>query len=345
VITQRLLVVLLSLVFAFPAMAHEVRPGYLEIEETKPEQYAILWKVPMKGDAVLRLAPVLPDACAEQMPPSGRSVAGAMIRQWTVVCVGGLTGGRIAIDGLQHTLTDVLVRLTHAGGTTQTVRLTPQENAFHVSGEPSTWEVIKTYFELGVEHILLGIDHLLFVMALLFLVRNWPRLIGTVTAFTVAHSLTLAAATLGWVRVPQAPVEAVIALSIVFVAAEVLHARNGHPGLAARMPWVVAFVFGLLHGFGFAGALREVGLPENAIPLALAFFNIGVEAGQLLFIAAFFVLVWAASKLLAAVAGGRELRADATAWRVAGKLSLPAAYVIGTLASFWLIERTYGFWV
>ena len=190
-------------------------------------------------------------------------------------------------------------------------------------------------------HILLGIDHLLFVLALLFLVRNWPRLVGTVTAFTLAHSLTLAAATLGWVQVPQAPVEAAIALSIVFVAAEVLHARQGHPGLAARMPWVVAFVFGLLHGLGFAGALREVGLPEHAIPLALAFFNIGVEAGQLLFIAAFFLLVWVASRVLR----GRQQRASATAWSTAGKLSLPAAYVIGTLASFWLIERTSGFWV
>ncbi len=343
--TQRLLVILLLLVFALPGAAHEVRPGYLEITETTPEQYSVLWKIPMKGDAVLRMSPVLPDACIEQMPPTSRAVTGAMIRQWTVVCAGGLTGGLIVIEGLQHTLTDVLVRLTHSGGTTQTVRLTPQKTGFHVSGEPSTLEVIETYFELGVEHILLGIDHLLFVMALLFLVRNWPRLIGTVTAFTVAHSLTLAAATLGWVQVPQAPVEAVIALSIVFVAAEVLHARQGHPGLAARMPWVVAFVFGLLHGLGFVGALLEVGLPEHAIPLALAFFNIGVEAGQLLFILAFFLLVWVSSKPLPIRPAGGYHRATSPTWEAAGKLSLPAAYLIGTLASFWLIERTYGFWV
>ena len=178
-----------------------------------------------------------------------------------------------------------------------------------------------------------------------FAIEELRKLVATVTAFTVAHSLTLAAATLGWVQVAQAPVEAAIALSIVFVAAEVLHARRGHPGLAARMPWVVAFVFGLLHGLGFAGALRDVGLPEHAIPLALAFFNIGVEAGQLLFIAVFFLLVWLSSQLLPARLAGGNRRVTSPTWDTAGKLSLPAAYLIGTLASFWLIERTYGFWV
>ena len=142
--------------------------------------------------------------------------------------------------------------------------------------------MVRTYFKLGVEHILLGFDHLLFVLALLFLVEGWRRLLGTITAFTVAHSLTLAAATFGWVQVPQAPVEAVIALSIMFVAVEILHRQRGRTGIATRKPWVVAFVFGLLHGLGFAGALREIGLPDDAIPLALAFFNVGVEAGQLL---------------------------------------------------------------
>jgi len=326
------------------AHAHEVRPGYLELREVSSGNYDVLWKVPAKGDRRLGLYVGLPDHCQSSEPRS-HFTGGAYIERWQSRCDDTLTGSRITIDGLAATRTDVLARVERADGSSQTIRLTPKNPAFTVSAAAGTREVIKTYFELGVEHILSGIDHLLFVLALLFLVRNWPRLIGTVTAFTVAHSLTLAAATLGWVQVAQAPVEAAIALSIVFIAAEVLHARRGHPGLAARMPWVVAFVFGLLHGLGFAGALREVGLPEHAIPLALAFFNIGVEAGQLLFIAAFFALVWVLSKSLSALPDTGCQRITAATWDAAGKLSLPAAYVIGTVACFWLIERTYGYWV
>jgi hypothetical protein len=246
----------------------------------------------------------------------------------------------VRIDGLSATRTDVLARVERADGSSQTVRLTPAAPAFVVSAAPGAWQVMKTYLGLGVEHILLGVDHLLFVLALLFLVGSWPRLIETVTAFTVAHSLTLAAATLGWVHVPQAPVEAVIALSIVFVATEILHSRQGRAGLALRMPWVVAFVFGLLHGLGFAGALREVGLPEHAIPLALAFFNIGVEVGQLLFIAGVFVLLWS----LRRSRSRSSTDAASGAWHVAGTAATPAAYLIGTVAAFWVLERTYGFW-
>jgi hydrogenase/urease accessory protein HupE len=189
--------------------------------------------------------------------------------------------------------------------------------------------VTRTYLHLGVEHILLGIDHLLFVLALLLLVEGRRRLVGTVTAFTVAHSITLAAATLGLVYIPQQPVEAIIALSILFVAAEIVHCHQGQPGLTERRPWVVAFVFGLLHGLGFAGALREIGLPEQSIPLALLFFNLGVEVGQLLFIA---------------VAGaiGAILHRLVVAWP-AWVWQLPA-YGIGTIAAYWTLERLAGFW-
>ena len=187
-------------------------------------------------------------------------------------------------------------------------------------------EVIRTYTMLGVEHILLGIDHLLFVFALLLLVPGRRMLIWTITSFTLAHSVTLAAATLGWVRVPQAPVEAVIALSILFVAMEIVHWKQGRPGITRRWPWLVAFTFGLLHGFGFAGALSEIGLPEHAIPLSLLFFNLGVEAGQLMFIAAV-LLLWA---------GLGRLRFPQWAWRV-------PVYAIGSLAAFWTIERIAGF--
>lgn len=339
------LLVLLAVAFAptREAPAHEVRPGYLELRETGRQSYDVLWKVPAKGQERLGLYVRLPPQCRSSEPRS-RFVGGALLERWQATCEGGLSGSLIRIEGLSDTRTDVLARVDRADGTSQTVRLTPNESSFKVTAAAGNAEVIKTYFQLGVEHILLGIDHLLFVLALLFLVRSWPRLIGTVTAFTVAHSLTLAAATLGWVHVPQAPVEATIALSILFVAAEVLHAGRGHPGLAARKPWMVAFVFGLLHGLGFAGALREVGLPEHAIPLALTLFNVGVEVGQLLFIGAFFALVWAATKVLATgpLAGSRG--SNPTTWSTTAGLASPSAYVIGTLASFWLIERTYGFW-
>jgi hydrogenase/urease accessory protein HupE len=203
-------------------------------------------------------------------------------------------------------------------------RLQPSNPAFVVEASAGAWEVARTYLILGVEHILFGIDHLLFVLALLLVVKGAGRVVATVTAFTIAHSITLAAATLGLVRVPGPPVEAMIALSIVFVAAEIVHGARGRPGLTARRPWVVAFTFGLLHGLGFAGALSEVGLPQNAIPLALFFFNVGVELGQLLFIGAFAVaaLVIARARILW------------PRW-----LEIAPAYPIGSIAMFWVLQR------
>jgi len=331
------LLFLLLLGMTGTTLAHEVRPGYLELREIDALHYDLLWKVPAKNGKRLGLYVALPENCTGTEPHS-RLANRAFIERTRVSCDKTLINERIRIDGLQGTRTDVLARVQHRDGTTQTVRLTPSDTAFTVTGRSSNWTVIKTYFGLGVEHILTGIDHLLFVLALLFLVGNWNRLIGTVTAFTLAHSLTLVAATLGWVRVPQTPVEAAIALSIVFVAVEVVHLQRGRIGLAARMPWVAAFVFGLLHGLGFAGALRETGLPEHAIPLALAFFNIGVEAGQLLFIAA----VFAVFRLLRRLFSNRDTHVDS--WQVASRVSLPAAYVIGTLAAFWMYERTFSFW-
>ncbi len=317
------------------SQAHEVRPGYLELRELDAERYDVLWKVPARGDRRLGIYVALPESCRSG-EPQVRSAGGAHIERWRVSCDGGLVGGRVAIEGLAATRTDVLARVERADGTSQTVRLTPEAAAFSVSAASSRLEVARTYLALGVEHILLGVDHLLFVLALLFLAGSVPRLVGTVTAFTVAHSLTLAAATLGWIRLPPPAVEAAIALSIVFVAAEVLHARAGRPSLARRKPWLVAFAFGLLHGLGFAGALREVGLPEHAIPLALACFNLGVELGQLAFVALALALFWLARPLLR--------RSGRDAWSVAGLVSAPSAYAIGTLAAFWLIERTARFW-
>ena len=325
---MRLFSLILLLITTIPGMAHEVRPGYLEITETTPERYQVLWKIPMKGDAVLRMTPVFPETCTEQTPPSSRKVAAAMVKQWSIVCAGGLKDVDIAIDGLQNTLTDVLARVTHAGGATQTVRLAPDNIRFTVSGIPSTLEVITTYLSLGIEHILLGIDHLLFVFALLLIVQGWRRLIGTITAFTVAHSITLAAATLGYVNAPQAPVEAVIALSILFLATEIIHMQQGKIGLAQRYPWLVAFIFGLLHGFGFAGALSEIGLPQSDIPLALLFFNVGVEVGQLIFVATVLLIGMVLKRLIS-----QPMRWGETV----------ITYMIGGIAAFWTIERVAAF--
>jgi hydrogenase/urease accessory protein HupE len=239
-----------------------------------------------------------------------------------------LRGQTLRIAGLETTLTDALVRVAFGDGSTWVQRLTPRQPASLIPARPNAWGVAGTYLGLGVEHILTGIDHLLFVLALLLLTAGTWRLVKTVTAFTVAHSITLGLATLGIVHVPSKPVEAVIALSIVFVAAEIVQARQGRVGLAAQTPWIVAFMFGLLHGFGFAGALSEVGLPEGHIPVALLFFNLGVEAGQLLLIAG--VLVFAA--------GVRRTRMSWPSWA-----DLVPPYAIGGLASFWAIQRVAAF--
>lgn len=308
-----------------PARAHEVRPGYLELKQTGEETYDVLWKVPAaRDDLRLGLYVRFPDATVETSEHRGRFVGGAFVERWSVSHPGGLADQTIHIDGLRSTVTDVLVRVERADGTTLVGRVEPAHPSLFLEATPSTWSLAGTYFILGVEHILLGIDHLLFVLALLMLVKGGRRLIGTITAFTVAHSMTLAAATLGWVNVPGAPVEAVIAMSIVFVAAEIVRGQRGNEGVTARAPWIVALVFGLLHGFGFAGALQEVGLPGHAIPLALFLFNVGVEIGQLLFVASVLVLLVFARRPLA---------------RTPRWAALVPAYAIGAAAMFWTLQR------
>ena len=334
-----ILILSLILVPVGIVQAHEVRPGYLQIKQADALTYDLLWKVPAKGDQRLGLYVRLPEYCRSSETTSS-FVGGAYIERWRAACEGGLKDGTIAIDGLETTRTDVLARVEHGNGRTQTVRLTPSQPEFKVMGTAGPAAVIRTYFKLGVEHILLGFDHLLFVLALLFLVEGWRRLVATITAFTIAHSLTLAAATFGWVQVPQAPVEAVIALSIMSVAVEILHRHQGRTGIATRKPWIVAFTFGLLHGLGFAGALKEVGLPDDAIPLALAFFNVGVEAGQLLFVAAVFLLFQLVNQLM-----GRRGATAGPSFLPGAGVTRPASYMIGTLAAFWLIQRTYGFFI
>jgi hydrogenase/urease accessory protein HupE len=245
----------------------------------------------------------------------------------------------VGIDGLSAASTDVLVRVESLAGAIQTERLSPTRTTFVVQAMPGAGEVAATYLRLGGEHILFGFDHLLFVLALVILVRDLRRVAVTVTAFTIAHSITLAAATLGLVNVPGPPVEATIALSIMLVSVEILTARRGKSSLTARLPWLVAFSFGLLHGFGFAGALAEVGLPQHAIPVALLFFNLGVEIGQLAFVAA---VLTVGGLFRTAIALRLE---PALIRRTVNRFDVIAAYAIGTVAAFWLIERTSAFFL
>ncbi len=321
---RRLVTVLLFLCLPVLACGDEIRPGYLQITESSPDIYSIVWKVPAKENKKLALKARLPKNCEDKTPPGAEFVNGAYIQRWIAYCEGGLLEKNITIEGLEATITDVLLRLELIGGS-HSVVLTPTNNQYQVPAQASGLQVAGTYTWLGIEHILMGVDHLLFVFALLLIVKSFRRLIGTITAFTLAHSITLAGATLGFMHVPQQPVEAIIALSILFLAMEIVHGKRGHPGAAARWPWLVAFVFGLLHGFGFAGALAEVGLPEQAIPVALVFFNVGVEIGQLLFISVVLLLGWALHKLK---------HPKLLDW-----IETLVVYSIGGLSSFWLFGR------
>jgi hydrogenase/urease accessory protein HupE len=306
------------------AYAHEVRPGFLELREVAPNDFLMAWKVPALGAFRLAMEPILPDTCRTIEEPTSLQVGGAFIEHRRVRCDRSLAGQMIAIDHLDATLTDVLVRIQSADGSVRSARLTPSSPGFTVPEQPGALMVLRAYIGLGVEHILSGIDHLLFVLCLLLLVRGIRNLLATVTAFTLAHSITLALATLGIVRVAAAPVEATIALSIVFLASELVRGDAGRGATTRSYPWLVAFSFGLLHGLGFAGALAEVGLPQGEVPLALFAFNVGVELGQLAFVAVVLSLV--------RVIRAMPLRLPAWAPAATG-------YVIGSVAAFWVFAR------
>ena len=335
----RLLIVLwtaLTLVSGH-AHAHDLRPAYLSITESAPEIYSVLWKAPAMGELRLAVYPRLPLSAAEGSPHEGAILNDAYIERWTVHAPTGFAGETITFDGLPESRTDVLVRVERLSGEVSTARLTPASPSLRVPAATGWQQVGTTYVWLGVEHILFGIDHLLFVLALILLVGSWKRIAVTVTAFTVAHSITLGAATLGFLNVPGPPVEAAIALSIVLVAVEIVNSATGNESVTARLPWLIAFVFGLLHGLGFAGALSEVGLPSHAIPVALLFFNVGVEIGQLVFIAVILGLYVMLRRVLSALPLPKRLSF--------ASLQIAGAYCIGGLASLWLIERISSFWL
>ena len=315
------------------AVADEFRPAFLQLTRVGPESWDVSWKVPALDEATtLALRPVFPEGTEVLTPPRIRYAEQAAVQTWRVRLAGGLEGREIGFPGLAKTRIDVLVRIVGADGAERLGRVSPLDPRVVVAAAPGRIEIARTYALLGVGHILGSFDHLLFVLSLCLLVSGTRRLLATITAFTLAHSITLALATLGVLRLPGPPVEATIALSIIFVAVELVRDREGRPGLAASRPWIVAFAFGLLHGLGFAGALAEVGLPPNAIPTALLFFNLGVEVGQVLFVAVVLAALATADRL------ARWFGFDWPRW-------LPGLvpYAIGGLASFWLFERLAAF--
>ena len=323
----RLLFAVSLLTVARPARAHEVRPAYLEITETAPGRYALLWRTPLLSNMRLPVVLRLPDGVRDLVEPTVEELADSVLERRTIDAgAAGLAGRRIEFSGLQATITDVLVRIALYDGTRSTALVRPSQPWVEIGAARGPLAVLRAYGVHGIEHILFGFDHLLFVLALALIVRSRRALFVTITAFTVAHSLTLGLATLGVVHVPGPPVEAAIALSILLVAVELVHLERRELGLTARWPWLVAFAFGLLHGFGFASALSDVGLPRGDIPLALFAFNVGVECGQLAFVSAVFGLV----------AIVMWLRVGA---RVARHARRGTAYAIGTLAAFWFFER------
>lgn len=326
--TARHAAVLLALLLPLLAGAHEVRPGYLELRADASGAVNVLWKLPVLDGRMLPLTPVLPEHCRPAREPDVRFTRDARIETGLHQCgERGLDAGRIFIDGLALTLVDVLVRIERPGGRVRSQLLKADAPALDLaSAEQGV--AIGAYFSLGVEHILLGFDHLAFVLGLMVLVRGGWMLVRTITAFTVAHSLTLALCTLGAVSAPPATVEALIALSILMLAVEIVQRERAPdaPTLLVRAPWLLAFAFGLLHGFGFAGALTQLGLPQDAIPVTLLLFNLGVEAGQLFFVAA----VLGASR---ALAPRLPIRAH---------VPLAAAYLIGVPAAYWSTDRITG---
>lgn len=322
-----LLVVFAS--FFTQAFAHELQPSSLEVRQLTQDRYEVIWRAPIyykkPHPAKLQLPEhwqTVGEPTVKQLPDS------ALHRRVVSVPNSAIDGGVIRFIGLETTITDVFARFIWLDGSQTTAMARPSQPFIEIAAQRSAWQVAGDYTVLGVEHILSGFDHLTFVFALLLIVSGVRRLLITVTSFTLAHSITLAAATLGMMWVPGPPIEATIALSILFLASELVKVNRGQASMTAQYPWIVAFVFGLLHGFGFAGALSDVGLPQNEVPLALLMFNVGVELGQLFFVIVIIFLIMV-------------LRKVRTKWPV-WIHQLPA-YSIGGIAAFWLIERVVGF--
>jgi hydrogenase/urease accessory protein HupE len=332
VLARRAVVLLAALLLAAwplaaPLRAHELLPALLELNETAPGRVEVLWQRPLTQGQPLPLTPTFPADCRPLGEPRQSLGPRSLVVRSTLQCRQGLVGRSLEIDGLPASATEVLLRWKASGGGWRTEVIRPAEPRATLAAAPRSGRppALPVYLGLGVEHILLGPDHLLFVLGLLLIVRGRRRLLKTVTAFTVAHSLTLAAATLGVLTLPTPPLEAAIAFSILFLGPEIVRSWRGQSSLTIRHPWVVAFLFGLLHGAGLAGGLQRLGLPRGETLQALALFNVGVEIGQLAFIALVLLVAWL----------WRRRRLPTPLW-----LRQLPGYLVGSLGAYWAIERT-----
>jgi hydrogenase/urease accessory protein HupE len=306
--------------------AHRLQPAYLEINEQGPGKFSILWKRPLVGNKPMNIYPRLPSSCRNLTEPVVQLSPSGSVERWIVASgESGMTNETIVIDGLSATQTDVLVRIYYIEGAEETHLLRPASASAVVGGVPSSTERIIAYLQLGIQHIVMGVDHLLFVLGLLLIVQSRWILLKTITSFTLAHSITLGIATLGYASVPLPPLNAVIALSILFLGPEIVRSWRGGTSLTIRHPWVVAFAFGLMHGFGFATGLTNLGLREAEIPLALLLFNLGVEIGQVGFV----MLVILLERSF------RVLEIHWPRW-----VRLAPGYTVGSLGAYWTIQRT-----
>jgi hypothetical protein len=328
---RALFLVAMAAAWSGSAVAHEVRPAYLELAEIAPGRFAVLWKQPLAGELRLRIEPVFPPACTVRSLGAVVPTGDALLERFELDCAAagaqGLEGHTVGVAGLERTLTDALVRVRFADGRAFTHLLRPVSPAWEVGGPGGV--AVLAYLRLGIEHLLFGFDHILFVLGLLLLVREPMALVRVITAFTVAHSVTLALSATGVVSLPRGPIEAVIALSVLFLAVELARQLQGRDlGIAGRSPWVVAFGFGLLHGFGFAGALAEIGLPRGSAAAALLLFNLGVELGQLAIVAA-----------ALAVASGARAVVRRRRWALPGWSTALPVLALGVLSAYWFWER------
>jgi hydrogenase/urease accessory protein HupE len=324
---MRLVIGLWLLASPMRPWAHPLDPALLELRESGGAAVEVLWRVPLLQPSNAPLSPVLPSRCHELSAPTASENVRSLSQRWRIDCGGqSLVGERFGVEGLNARKTDALVRIYLADGRLVQAVLRGNQPFLIVPGHAGALDVMLDYLILGFEHILTGLDHLLFVLGLVLLIHGWRRLLWTITAFTVGHSVTLSLAVLGFVHVPPAPVEVLIALSIFAVAVEITREAQGCATGLWRFPWAMALVFGFLHGLGFAGALAQVGLPTDEIPLALFSFNVGIELGQILFVG----LV---------LAGRAVLRRLPVRWPKASEL-IPA-YAIGSLAALWIFERVY----
>lgn len=323
---RKLLIIVIILMGALHTYAHEVRPALLKIVQTDEDHYEVTWKIPTINNLSPKIKPLFTSGF-ELIQSSQKQSTCALTTTYQVNYADQLSGKKITIDNLEQTLIDVVLLIELLDGTVHSLIIQADNPSVIIPIEPSIVEVIKDYTVLGVEHIWFGWDHLLFVLCLLLLISGFAKLVKTITAFTLAHSITLVLSTLGLVTLPGPPVEAIIALSIVFLAREYYFTLQGKESLTARSPWIVAFSFGLLHGFGFAGALSEIGLPQQQIVNSLLFFNLGIELGQVIFVVLMIVLAWLIRNIFTP---NKQMRICMT-------------YGIGALASFWLIERIINF--